>query len=220
MAPPGAGKSTVARPSCPTNLGAAGTAFDTGAMYRALTWFVLQQGIHPTDADSVAQLLPSCQIRLTASIENNQPQPPNVSVNGQDITQAIRTSDVTSQGLYHCRSACGSNQNMVEQQQEYGQLGGIVADGRDIGTQVFPNAELKIYLTASVQERAQRRYRDLVQSHEQSHAQGHAQSHAQSHTQNHQDLPAMSELVQAIAERDHKGQYPCGLTLMQSRRRH
>ncbi|KPQ35025.1 MAG: bifunctional pantoate ligase / cytidylate kinase PanC-cmk [Phormidesmis priestleyi Ana] len=198
--PAGAGKSTVAR-QVAHNLGL--LYLDTGAMYRALTWFVLQQGIHPTDADSVAQLLPSCQIRLTASIENNQPQPPNVSVNGQDITQAIRTSDVTSQ-VSTIAAQPAVRTKLVEQQQEYGQLGGIVADGRDIGTQVFPNAELKIYLTASVQERAQRRYRDLVQSHEQSHAQGHAQSHAQSHTQNHQDLPAMSELVQAIAERDHK----------------
>ena len=77
---------------------------------------------------------------------------------------------------------------LVEQQQQYGLEGGVVADGRDIGTHVFPNAELKIFLTASVQERAQRRYREIEANQESTAA----------------SLPSLEELTQSIAERDHK----------------
>jgi pantoate ligase / CMP/dCMP kinase len=178
--PAGAGKSTVAR-QLAHQLGL--LYLDTGAMYRALTWFVLQQNIDPADAAAVAELLAHCQIQLIANVENNQPQPPKVVVNDQDVTQAIRTAAVTDQ-VSTIAAQAAVRSKLVEQQQQYGIQGGIVADGRDIGTHVFPTAELKIYLTASVQERAQRRYRDLEAA--------------------EQPLPALDDLTQAIAERDRK----------------
>ncbi|MEL7401021.1 MAG: (d)CMP kinase, partial [Pseudomonadota bacterium] len=124
-----------------------------------------------------------CQIKLIANVENDAPQPPKVTVNGEEVTAAIRTASVTGH-VSTIAAQAAVRSKLVEQQQHYGLEGGVVADGRDIGTKVFPDAEVKIYLTASVEERAQRRYRDLE-------AAG-------------QPLPELSELAQAIAERDHK----------------
>ncbi len=182
--PAGAGKSTVAR-QLAHQLGL--LYLDTGAMYRALTWYVLQRDADPADAVAVAKLLPRCQIQLVADIQNDKPQPPQVTVNGEDITQAIRTAPVTRQvSTIAAQSAVRAK--LVEQQQQYGLEGGVVADGRDIGTHVFPNAELKIFLTASVQERARRRYRELEANQVATDA----------------PLPSLEELTQSIAERDHK----------------
>ena len=178
--PAGAGKSTVAR-QIAHNLGL--LYLDTGAMYRALTWYVLEQKVDPTDEAAVAALLPTCQIKLIANIAAGEPQPPKVEVNGQDVTTAIRTATVTG-NVSTIAAQAAVRSKLVEQQQQYGLQGGIVADGRDIGTQVFPNAEIKIFLTASVEERAQRRYLDLKAS--------------------SQPLPDIKALTAAIAERDHK----------------
>lgn len=178
--PAGAGKSTVARQLAHTlNL----LYLDTGAMYRALTWYVLQQKVDPADESAVAALLPRCQIQLIANVKQDQPQPLIVKVNGTDITQTIRTAEVTAQ-VSTIAAQAAVRTKLVEQQQRYGEQGGIVADGRDIGTKVFPDAELKIYLTASVEERARRRYRDLD-------AVG-------------AELPRLKDLEQSIAERDRK----------------
>ena len=180
--PAGAGKSTVAR-QIAHRLGL--LYLDTGAMYRALTWFVLQQNIDPADEAAVAQLLTDCHIQLTASVIGNQPQPPTVQVNGQDVTQAIRTAAVTQQvSIIAAQAAVRAH--LVKQQQQYGIEGGIVADGRDIGTQVFPKAELKIYLTASVKARAQRRYQDLQEA------------------DSCEQPPSLDDLADLIAERDRK----------------
>ncbi|MEL6260553.1 MAG: bifunctional pantoate--beta-alanine ligase/(d)CMP kinase [Cyanobacteria bacterium J06626_6] len=178
--PAGAGKSTVAR-QIAHRLGL--LYLDTGAMYRALTWFVLHKEVAPNDETAVAQLLPQCQIQLVANVQNDQPQPPKVFVNGEDVTRAIRTATVTA-NVSTVAAQSAVRTRLVEQQQQYGLKGGLIADGRDIGTQVFPNAELKIYLTASVTERAHRRYRDLQRA--------------------QQPLPSLDELAQAIAERDRK----------------
>ncbi len=181
--PAGAGKSTVAR-QIAHRLGL--LYLDTGAMYRALTWFVLQQHIDPADEAAVVGLLPECSIQLTASVIGDQPQPPTVRVNGQDVTQAIRTAAVTSQ-VSTVAAQAAVRTHLVKQQQQYGIEGGIVADGRDIGTHVFPNAELKIYLTASVKARAQRRYQDLEET---------ANPSEQS--------PDLDALAHSIAERDRR----------------
>ena len=183
--PAGAGKSTVAR-QVAHNLGL--LYLDTGAMYRALTWFVLQQGIDPTDAAKIEQQLANCTIKLSANSVGDTPLPPSVQVNGQDITAAIRTETVTRQ-VSTIAAQAAVRSHLVAQQQAYGTAsGGIVADGRDIGTHVFPKAELKIYLTASVQERAARRYRDLKA----------ADDIADSAI----DLPTIDELAQSISARD------------------
>ncbi|MGD1897353.1 MAG: bifunctional pantoate--beta-alanine ligase/(d)CMP kinase [Phormidesmis sp.] len=179
--PAGAGKSTVARQIAhQLDL----LYLDTGAMYRALTWYVLQQNVDPADEVAVAKLLPKCDIQLIANVKDDSPQPPTVKVNGEDVTQAIRTAEVTLQvSTIAAQSAVRTK--LVEQQQAYGMEGGVVADGRDIGTKVFPGAELKIYLTASVEERARRRYRDLE-------------------AVDSDKLPTLENLADTIAERDRK----------------
>ncbi|MBE9067212.1 bifunctional pantoate--beta-alanine ligase/(d)CMP kinase [Leptolyngbya cf. ectocarpi LEGE 11479] len=178
--PAGAGKSTVAR-QLAHQLGL--LYLDTGAMYRAFTWYVLSQGCDPKDTVAVADLLPKCTIKLVATTSASDPQPPDVWVNGTAVTQVIRTPEVTAQ-VSTIAAQGAVRQALVKQQMQYGLAGGVVADGRDIGTHVFPDAELKIFLTASVEERARRRQRDLANQ--------------------SQPIPELTDLARAISERDHK----------------
>jgi pantoate ligase / CMP/dCMP kinase len=152
--PAGAGKSTVTR-----RLAAALDLIylDTGAMYRAVTWLILQSGIEVEDGPKITNLLENLMIEL---IPAPFPQPTGVKINDVEVTEAIRTPEVTQK--VSTVSALGAvREKLVEQQRFYGERGGIVAEGRDIGTNVFPQAELKIFLTASVQERARRRLAEL-----------------------------------------------------------
>ncbi|EKV00979.1 cytidylate kinase/pantoate--beta-alanine ligase [Leptolyngbya sp. PCC 7375] len=178
--PAGAGKSTVAR-QLAQQLGL--LYLDTGAMYRAFTWYVLAQACNPDDEVAVADLLPKCEIKLVATPADAGPHPPEVWVNDTLVTQAIRTSEVTA-NVSTIAAQSSVREALVKQQMQYGLTGGVVADGRDIGTHVFPDAELKIFLTASVEERARRRQRDLANQ--------------------NQPVPELSDLAQAISERDHK----------------
>jgi pantoate ligase/cytidylate kinase len=150
--PAGAGKSTVAR-GVAAELGL--FYLDTGAMYRALTWFVLQSSADFNDEPTVAELAHQCEIDFQTDTAI-----PIVFVNGQDVTQAIRSPEVTAH-VSTIAAQAAVREALVKQQQNYGRRGGIVVDGRDIGTHVFPDAEVKIYLTASIQERARRRQLDL-----------------------------------------------------------
>lgn len=153
--PAGAGKSTVAR-KVSQALGL--IHLDTGAMYRAITWRVLEAGIDVNDEPAIAELVSQSQIYLTT--DENRETPLRVWVDGEDVTQAIRSLEVTAN--VSAIAAQGSvRSELVKQQQRWGCKGGIVAEGRDIGTHVFPDAELKIFLTASVEERARRRQQDL-----------------------------------------------------------
>ncbi|HEY9848892.1 MAG TPA: bifunctional pantoate--beta-alanine ligase/(d)CMP kinase [Leptolyngbyaceae cyanobacterium] len=166
--PAGAGKSTIAR-SLAQALGL--LYLDTGAMYRAIAWLVLQLGISVDDQPAVAEIASKCKIELKQSEdttfdgtsgESSLKSAPvlRVWINGQEVTQAIRSSEVTSHvSAIAAQKAVRSE--LVKQQQLWGETGGIVVEGRDIGTHVFPDAELKIYLTASVEERAKRRQQDL-----------------------------------------------------------
>ncbi|WGV24321.1 bifunctional pantoate--beta-alanine ligase/(d)CMP kinase [Halotia branconii] len=153
--PAGAGKSTVARRvAAELSL----VYLDTGAMYRAVTWLVLQQNIAIDDECAIAELANQCKIELTPS--NDLQSPVRVWVNDIDVTQAIRTIEVTSQ-VSAIAAQSAVRQALVKQQQSWGKKGGLVAEGRDIGTHVFPDAEVKIFLTASVSERARRRQQDF-----------------------------------------------------------
>lgn len=153
--PAGAGKSTVTRRVAE----ALGLLYlDTGAMYRAVTWLVMQSGISFTDEDAIARLIKEVAIELISPESGNSPI--IVKIHGEDVTQAIRTPEVTSNVSAISALELVRHQ-LVKQQQRYGDRGGIVAEGRDIGTNVFPDADLKIFLTASVRERAKRRFHDF-----------------------------------------------------------
>lgn len=154
--PAGAGKSTVAR-QVAANLGL--VYLDTGAMYRAVTWLVQHEEIAIDDECAIAELVSRCVIELAPS--QNLTSPVQVCINGHDITQKIRTPEVTSK-VSAIAAQASVREALVKQQQGWGKKGGLVAEGRDIGTQVFPDAEVKIYLTASVGERARRRQQDFT----------------------------------------------------------
>lgn len=158
--PAGAGKSTVAR-EVARILGL--QYLDTGAMYRSVTWLVLNSGISPADHVAVAEVVSQCTINfnlLPDDAVNNLNFQQRILINGQDVTQEIRSLDVTAQ-VSTIAAQPFVRQALLKQQQAYGKKGGLVAEGRDIGTHVFPDAELKIFLTASVAERAKRRQLDL-----------------------------------------------------------
>ena len=153
--PAGVGKSTVTRQVAKA-LGL--MHLDTGAMYRAVTWRVLEAGIELEDEPAIAELVSQSQICLTT--DNASGIAVRVWIDGEDVTQAIRSLEVTAH-VSAIAAVPAVRRELVKQQQRWGYKGGIVAEGRDVGTNVFPDAELKIFLTASVQERARRRQQDL-----------------------------------------------------------
>lgn len=134
---------------------------DTGAMYRAVTLFALRNQLFKTDGQILTEQLKEKmdEIRISFSL-NPDTRLPEVLLNGENVEGEIRGMEVSSHvspiaALPFVRSA------MVEQQRRMGDKKGIVMDGRDIGTTVFPHAELKIFVTASAEVRAQRRYDEL-----------------------------------------------------------
>ncbi|MDX1919440.1 MAG: (d)CMP kinase [Candidatus Caenarcaniphilales bacterium] len=161
--PAGAGKSTVAR-IIAEKLGI--TYIDTGAMYRAITWLAIANNLNPESdrvqlveltKESDLQLLPAERISATS-----QEKFQRVILNGKEITKEIRTPEITS--LVSAVSAIGEvRHKLVAIQKEMGQNGGVIMDGRDIGSTVFPNADLKIFLVASSRQRALRRQKQLIQ---------------------------------------------------------
>ncbi|WP_456000370.1 (d)CMP kinase [Phascolarctobacterium succinatutens] len=150
--PAGAGKSTIAKLAA-EKLGYA--YIDTGAMYRSVAWKFLQTG-KAFDEDFISGLSKTMLIDFKPEANINR-----VFVDGTEVTDAIRTPEVTA--IVSRVAAIGAvREAMVDQQRRMGEAGGVLMDGRDIGTVVFPNAQLKIFLTASVEERARRRYAEMV----------------------------------------------------------
>jgi cytidylate kinase len=146
--PSGAGKSTVSR-GVADALGLG--VLDTGAMYRAVTLAVLDRGVDPRDADAAEAVARDARIE----IENGR-----VSLDGRDVTREIRGPQVT-EAVSTVSAHPGVRKVLVDRQRHWvDQHGGGVVEGRDIGTVVFPDAALKVYLTASDDERAHRRQRD------------------------------------------------------------
>ena len=146
--PSGSGKSTVAR-GVARALGL--RYLDTGAMYRAVTWAALQRGLDPTDATAVGDLA------ATASLEmGTDPAEPTVTIDGADATVAVRSQPVTS-AVSAVSAVPAVRSAMVRRQRELIDDGGIVVEGRDIGTTVAPQARLKVFLTADPAARAHRR---------------------------------------------------------------
>lgn len=150
--PSGSGKSTVAR-AVATRLGL--RYLDTGAMYRAVTWAALDAGLPLTDGDRLTELAAS--VDLTVSTD---PTEPAVHVAGTDVTRAIRGQDVSS-AVSAVSAVPGVRGEMVRRQRSLIGSGGIVVEGRDIGTTVLPEAPVKIFLTADDAVRAARRGREI-----------------------------------------------------------
>ena len=147
--PSGVGKGTVAREA------AAALGYrhiDTGAMYRAVAWRAQTDGVSLDDPDALASLAERLDIVASG---------PSVLVDGVEIGDEIRTPEI-DRGASRVARVAGVRAALVAQQRRLGAGGGVVMEGRDIGTVVFPNAEVKIYLDASAEERARRRLHDDV----------------------------------------------------------
>ncbi|MCJ1987236.1 (d)CMP kinase [Lactococcus carnosus] len=130
---------------------------DTGAMYRVATYIALCNGLSETDGTSIIGVLKENPISF-----GNAPEGQLVYTGEVDVTHAIRQNDVTN-AVSKISAVTEIRDYLVDVQREIASHGGIVMDGRDIGTVVLPDAELKIFLVASVEERAQRRYKENLQ---------------------------------------------------------
>jgi CMP/dCMP kinase len=153
--PAGSGKSTLCR-LLARALGLA--CLDTGAMYRAVAWFVREQEPGPCSGEALQSLIQPVEIDIRGSGEEQQ-----VTVNGRDVSREIRHPDITR--LASDLSAREEVRRVLtEMQKRLGARGGVVAEGRDMGTVVFPQAEYKFYLQADLRVRAERRLRELTRA--------------------------------------------------------
>ncbi len=151
--PAGAGKSTIAK------IVAAKKGFiyvDTGAMYRAMAIHMLRKGVDPADEEAVSRASENADISLKY-VDGVQ----HVFLNGEDVTGSLRTEETGNMASLVSKYTAVRSR-LVAIQKDIGEKNSIVMDGRDIGTVVLPNADVKIYLTASSKVRAQRRYDELV----------------------------------------------------------
>jgi cytidylate kinase len=165
--PAGVGKSTVAR------LLASRLKFlylDTGALYRAVALAVLRSGVDPAETDAVAELLPKLSLEMEFKNET-----PAIRLNGTNVTGELRTPAVSSAASV-VSAIPAVRAWLLPVQRQIGQRGSVVAEGRDIGTKVFPAAEVKFFLEADATVRAERRHRELV-------AAGHSRAIEQTETE-------------------------------------
>ncbi|WP_295275670.1 (d)CMP kinase [Veillonella sp.] len=150
--PAGAGKSSISKVVA-NELGY--LYIDTGAMYRGVTWAVLDSHVDVKNQKDVEELLPLLDLTLEPTANACK-----VFVKGQDVTNLIRQQQI-NENVSTIASYKGVREYLVERQQTMAAVGGVILDGRDIGSVVLPKAELKIYLTASVDARAKRRWLEV-----------------------------------------------------------
>jgi cytidylate kinase len=148
--PSGSGKSTVAREVA---IALELRYLDTGAMYRAVTWLALDRGLDLADAAALTELAEHAELEITAN-----PREPRILAAGTDVSTAVRSAPVTA-AVSTVSAVAGVRHAMVRRQRDVIGDGGIVVEGRDIGTTVAPDALVKIFLTADAATRAQRRSR-------------------------------------------------------------
>ena len=127
-------------------------------MYRGVTWLVMESDIAILDEAAITELVATIKIELVPA--SSADLPTRIYIDGKDVTEVIRTPKVTA-NVSAVSAIKSVRKELVKQQKRWGINGGVVVEGRDIGTSVFPDAELKIYLSASVSERAKRRAQDL-----------------------------------------------------------
>lgn len=151
--PSGAGKSTLAK-ALAQELGF--LYVDTGAIYRTVGLAALERGIDPADADGVAALLPQLSINMGYGADGLQ----HMSLNGRDVTEDIRRNEVSA-AASKAAAIPAVRDFLLEMQRRAARSHNVIMDGRDIGTVVLPAADLKIYLTAAPEARAERRFREL-----------------------------------------------------------
>lgn len=150
--PAGAGKSSISKVVA-NELGY--LYIDTGAMYRGVTWAVLDSHVDVKNQNDVEALLPTLDLTLEPTASACK-----VFVKGQDVTDLIRQQQI-NENVSTIASYKGVREYLVERQQAMAAIGGVILDGRDIGSVILPDAELKIYLTASVDARAKRRWLEV-----------------------------------------------------------
>ncbi|GAL76971.1 cytidylate kinase [Nonlabens ulvanivorans] len=134
---------------------------DTGAMYRAISYYVLSENIYRDNQLHAQELIDSLDKIKVSFQRNEETDRADVYLNGKNIEKQIRTLEVSSI-VSLVASVSEVRAKLVAQQQEMGKEKGVVMDGRDIGTVVFPDAELKVFMTAAPEVRAQRRYDELI----------------------------------------------------------
>lgn len=154
--PSGAGKSTVAK-AVAKELGF--SCLDTGAMYRAIAWQALQNGVALDDNEALGQVARAYDISF-GHVEGD-PVPRRVFIGDTEVTDAIRTAEI-DRAVSPTSAAPAVREALLDQQRRIGNAGNYVVEGRDIGTVVFPDAAVKVFLTASDEERAHRRVRQNV----------------------------------------------------------
>ena len=155
--PSGAGKSTVAK-AVAAKLGF--SCLDTGAMYRSVAWRACQDGVALDDDAALGQIARGFDIEFRHAA--GDPAPKGVLIGGVEVTQAIRTAEI-DRAVSPVSAAPSVRAALVDQQRRIGNAGDYVVEGRDIGTTVFPSAEVKVFLTASFEERARRRVAQNVE---------------------------------------------------------
>ncbi len=149
--PSGAGKSTVAK-LVAKQLGF--SCLDTGAMYRSVAWQAIQNGVAFDDFEALGAIARDYEISF--GHEAGDPSPKRVFIGGNEVTSAIRTAEI-DKAVSPVSAVPAVREALVDQQRRIGNAGNYVVEGRDIGTTVFPGAEVKVFLTASNEERARRR---------------------------------------------------------------
>jgi CMP/dCMP kinase len=152
--PGGSGKSTVAR-EVARRLGL--SYLDTGAMYRALTWLALQRRVDVEDGETLSEMAEQVLLDI-----DTDPDKPSIAIDGENVTEPIRTRSVTN-AVSAVSAVPAVRKELVRRQQDLiaSAAGGIVVEGRDIGSVVAPDARVKLFLTASTEERARRRSAEL-----------------------------------------------------------
>ena len=152
--PAGAGKSTIAK-RLAAELGY--LYVDTGAIYRTVGYHMSLMGIGPKDADGIRRCIDDVNIRIEHQADGVQ----HMILNGEDVTDRIRTPEMSQMASGVATQSCVRDY-LLEMQRELAATHNVVMDGRDIGTVVLPNAQVKVYLTASAEVRAERRWRELT----------------------------------------------------------